>query len=865
MTTPSVDVTVVTPVFNCAAYILDCIESVARQTGITVQHVLIDDASTDKSLQVIKKAAKKYTHIELIPLSENVGQARARNAGLDAARGEQVLFLDADDMLHSEGAVAEVLANARQNQADLVHFQYLRYFTGEEDTLDPAVNALTGIVVQGETAQSFPTIMNNTSCWQMMYRRAFLDDRGLRFSDRLRQREDRPFFTDCILQAERINVCQTPVVRYQVRKDSTMRTMNEEQLAMFNTHIEVVGQTMAAHAAGPENATLARANMLYYMNVVFNYWRPFLLKRKIWASDEARGFFDAWSKASWPTHDLWQDAVMGNMSEDHQKSGFFDVLAFLLTRREDKLAHRLLQEGRLSVGEMEALHRRRFEDGAQPRKGFQLSDEALARFCTAKPPRMSAPLISGVGIALPRIVLHVGSTKTGSSALQKFCEINRFDLLRNHGVYYPFFGLENGRGARAHRTSGHATLIEYVMHNSPDWRGRLGAELQQLDRVPDTLLISSENIVSSRFWQGGAVVDALARAFREDQVSIIGYLRDPLDWIESMYLESVSSPGIRYQHDIETFCDEQEAAGLLDFKGIYDRFVAAFPGMPVRFRPYEAVAETKGGTINDFFRLMGHPLDDLDHYTQPGQSEQNRSAPRAALPYIRAANRLPMSRTASIDTARALIDLVRDRITDDTPRRGFMPLALAHNLALQYRGRNAHFFGSDAVHREKPSALEFGREDVVPVDMLDAFTSVLAQTSSHSDPEPRKTVEPAPDWKNLTVQKGFRAYVNAQKALEKDRPNAARADRLETANTLFESGLFDFGHYLNQHPEAEEYPGGPVFHYVDNWKSLMPEPNTAFSTRDYLMLNADVANAGVNPFLHYVSFGQNEGRKLSDE
>ncbi|WP_281981260.1 glycosyltransferase family 2 protein [Thalassorhabdomicrobium marinisediminis] len=864
MNTPVVDVTIVTPVYNCAEHVDSCIESVARQTGVTIEHILVDDASTDGSLRKIREEAAQRPHLKVIPLDENVGQARARNAGLDAASGAFILFLDADDMLHQDTAVAEVLEKARQNDADLTHFQYLRYFEGEPETLEPAVNALTGLEAEGETAQSFPRIINNTSCWQMMYRRAFLDDNAIRFSSRLRQREDRPFFTECILRAERINVCQTQVVRYQVRNTSTMRTLDQTQLALFNTHIAVVGETMATHAAGPQNAELRRANMLYYMNVVFNYWRPYLLKRAVWNSPELQDFLTAWRGAGWPTEDLWQDKILGQVSRDHHKSGYFDVLAFLLTRQENHLAHRLLSEGRLTAAEQEKLHRRRFEDEARPASGFHLSKEALARFCAEKPPRMSAPLIGGAGAPLPPIVLHVGATKTGSSMLQKFCELNRFDLLRDAGIYYPFFGLENGRGPRANRTSGHATLIEYILHDSPDWRGRLAAEVRQLDRAPETLILSSENIVSSRFWQDGRVVDSLARAFGSDEISIIGYLRDPLDWLESMYLESVTSPGIRYKHGIETFVKEQEETGLLDFEGIYQRFVAAFPGRPVHFRPYDATIHHEGGTVGDFFNLIGHPVTGRDTYTQPPERLRNRSAPRAALPYIRAANKVPMSRTASIETARDLIELVRDRVDDPEPKRGFLPLSLAQELAARYRKKNAAFFAGALPDRGEPSATNHGREDTIPADMLDAFACILAENISHGDPQPRTSVEPAPDYKNLEAQKAFRAYVDAENAKDAARPNAQRQLRLTTALALFESGLFDFTHYLNQHPEAENHPGGPVFHYVDTWKTLMAEPNKAFSTRDYIMLNADVAEAGVNPFYHYVAFGQNEGRKVSD-
>ena len=76
------------------------------------------------------------------------------------------------------------------------------------------------------------------------------------------------------------------------------------------------------------------------------------------------------------------------------------------------------------------------------------------------------------------------------------------------------------------------------------------------------------------------------------------------------------------------------------------------------------------------------------------------------------------------------------------------------------------------------------------------------------------------------------------------------------------SGLFDPAYYLTH--SKNEIPGGndPLTHYVDVGAKLLLDPSLAFSTEFYLRLNPDVAAAGINPLLHYVRRGKQEGRRI---
>lgn len=84
--------------FNSEAYISDTINSVISQTYTNWELLLIDDCSTDKTLQIVNKYVSLYPNIKLLKSNTNLGAAISRNKGIEAAKGKYIAFLDADDL-----------------------------------------------------------------------------------------------------------------------------------------------------------------------------------------------------------------------------------------------------------------------------------------------------------------------------------------------------------------------------------------------------------------------------------------------------------------------------------------------------------------------------------------------------------------------------------------------------------------------------------------------------------------------------------------------------------------------------------------------------------------------------------------------
>lgn len=94
-------ISIVIPVFNRELYIEECVRSLLEQSYPNMQVILIDDGSEDKSLDICNRLALEDQRIRVIAM-EHGGVSKARNAGLDEAKGKYIFFLDSDDIVHPQ-------------------------------------------------------------------------------------------------------------------------------------------------------------------------------------------------------------------------------------------------------------------------------------------------------------------------------------------------------------------------------------------------------------------------------------------------------------------------------------------------------------------------------------------------------------------------------------------------------------------------------------------------------------------------------------------------------------------------------------------------------------------------------------------
>lgn len=209
-------ISVVVPVYNTAKYLTDCLQSIAEQTYRDLEVLCVNDGSTDDSLQILRDFAAEDQRFRVID-QPNAGVSAARNAGLRAASGEYLAFVDGDDMLEAD--LYETLINlARKYNADIAHCGYrkisldgaVKDVSGTECLLEQNGEEALGSLLRGEHFVGSPC--------NKLYRRAVLKD--VRFDENLKINEDVLFNVQSFMNAGRTVFYDVPKYHYFERNGS---------------------------------------------------------------------------------------------------------------------------------------------------------------------------------------------------------------------------------------------------------------------------------------------------------------------------------------------------------------------------------------------------------------------------------------------------------------------------------------------------------------------------------------------------------------------------------------------------------------------------------------------------------------------
>ena len=119
-------VSIIIPVYNIELYVERCINSIINQTCSNIEIIVVNDGSTDKSLEIISKFS--YDKRLIVINKKNSGLSDARNAGLEQCNGDYVMFVDGDDYL--ENNTIEILNNiiTKDQSIDMVLFPYKKQY-----------------------------------------------------------------------------------------------------------------------------------------------------------------------------------------------------------------------------------------------------------------------------------------------------------------------------------------------------------------------------------------------------------------------------------------------------------------------------------------------------------------------------------------------------------------------------------------------------------------------------------------------------------------------------------------------------------------------------------------------------------------
>ena len=198
---------IIVPVYNVERYLDECINSIVNQSFTDFEVILVDDCSPDGSPLLCDLWAKRDGRIRVIHKKENQGLGFARNTGVEAAKGDYVLFVDSDDLISAE--TLAVCDRALSSECDILVFGMELFYEnqkGETKRREAYRPEAFSACTKAEIADMFARLNRDRvfpyAC-NKVYRRAFLNKADTKF-EKTKLIEDFLFNIDLFGKAEKI-------------------------------------------------------------------------------------------------------------------------------------------------------------------------------------------------------------------------------------------------------------------------------------------------------------------------------------------------------------------------------------------------------------------------------------------------------------------------------------------------------------------------------------------------------------------------------------------------------------------------------------------------------------------------------------
>ena len=216
-----IKVSVIIPIYNAYDYLRPAMESVLDQTLREIEVICVDDGSTDHSLDILKEYQKLDARVRIVT-ETNAGPALARNAGFKRARGEFVIFLDADDFF--EPTLLEKMYELSVKEGlDVAIARYDIYNSKKAVFQENRESEHIRIYENGAKTTSKnehpDTILQSTtgSAWNKMLRRTFIIEKNIHFLVDVMMFEDVFFTVSALAFAERVGLVPEVLVHHRAR------------------------------------------------------------------------------------------------------------------------------------------------------------------------------------------------------------------------------------------------------------------------------------------------------------------------------------------------------------------------------------------------------------------------------------------------------------------------------------------------------------------------------------------------------------------------------------------------------------------------------------------------------------------------
>ena len=264
----NIKVSVIIPVYNSEKYLKQCLDSVVNQTLKNIEIIVVNDGSTDNSLQIIQEYVNKYSNVKLIN-KQNEGCYKARNIGLEVADGEYIAFLDSDDYIESN-MYEKLYLKAKQTNADIVSSNY---YISQDDKLK-LVDFSSSVALLEKSNNKVigaKNIILDAIIWSRIFKKQMLFEKNIKFHSDIYMADDAFFHIITMLNAEKIVYISDILYTYRIsRKDSITSSYNERNFDCIKVAKKIMDYAITnnmEHFMPQVVAYVLRLNILGYNRI----------------------------------------------------------------------------------------------------------------------------------------------------------------------------------------------------------------------------------------------------------------------------------------------------------------------------------------------------------------------------------------------------------------------------------------------------------------------------------------------------------------------------------------------------------------------------------------------------------------------
>ena len=231
-----------------------CMETLLEQDIPQSEYeiILVDDCSTDNSLEMAREYAVQSKHVRVCTHEKNKGLAAARNTGIDAAKGQYLCFVDPDDYIE-KNSLAALLKQMVDEQLDMLRFNYQKVDENYNNVPDSEIEARFDYTPGVMTGTEFLAHRLGIGCyvWAYIYRLEFIKETGIRFYEGCFF-DDTPWLPRILQKAQLVNVNPVRHQYYLQRTGSMVHSHNKQALMRkVDMHMQMIDILMEQKQTAP--------------------------------------------------------------------------------------------------------------------------------------------------------------------------------------------------------------------------------------------------------------------------------------------------------------------------------------------------------------------------------------------------------------------------------------------------------------------------------------------------------------------------------------------------------------------------------------------------------------------------------------